>query len=117
MFVNTPALHPRYRPGRPLLRSFRRNQANSSTFNDLPPSSAQLPKSSVQHPNLPYNQGNQQFDGRRWYWLTVINYTGTIKHVARPCRASAFILYRWLQEMCWQPTRGVQNGCTSLSST
>jgi hypothetical protein len=31
-----------------------------------PPSSRKSPESPVQHPNLPYNQGNQQFDGRQW---------------------------------------------------
>jgi hypothetical protein len=59
-----------------LQRDFLQKQPNPCAFNDLPAPSTQLPKSSVQHSNLPYNQGNQQFDGRPWYWLTLITYTG-----------------------------------------
>jgi hypothetical protein len=33
---------------------------------------------------LPYNQVNQQFDGRPWFWLTAINYTGKIERAATP---------------------------------
>jgi hypothetical protein len=57
-------------------------QALSMTYRHHP---GESPESSVQHRNLPYNQGNQQFDGRQWYWLTVIIYTGTIERTARPC--------------------------------
>jgi hypothetical protein len=32
-------------------------------------------ETSVQQPNLPYNQGNQQFDGHPWPGLTLFNYT------------------------------------------
>src|SRR5271165_1173760 len=50
-------------------------QALSTIYRHRP---GRKPESSVQHSNLPYNQGNQQFDGRQWYRLTVINYTGII---------------------------------------
>jgi hypothetical protein len=48
-------------------------------YGHLPPKLAEI---SVQQPNLPYNQGNQQFDDRGWNWLTDINYTGKIAHAA-----------------------------------
>src|ERR1017187_2764032 len=78
----------------PVRKEFSQNESKPSAFNNLPASAAQLPKYSVQHPNLPDNPGIHQFDGRRWYCSTVINYPGTIEHAARPGRASAFILNR-----------------------
>jgi hypothetical protein len=47
-------------------------QALSITYRRCALSAAEIP---VQHPNTPYNQQNEQFDGCAWSLLTGLNYT------------------------------------------